>query len=585
MHTYVDPRDPDEGIDLFINRSAELDRFAQLIAGLEHGRRWHLALLGLRRIGKTMLLDAVRRRHRATAIAYLGVDEVVSTPEQFARAFATEILVAAASRTGQALSGRLVEDAASFGGEIERAVSDLLDLARHDGTNGMLITSTFRFPSLVARSLGIPLLIMLDEFQDIARLERFPNTHNLLGTVRAALDRHERVAYVVAGSRVTALRAMLSHGDSPLFTRFQQLELGPFDLPATADLATRIWEADDVDADADASARVQRLSGGWPFYVDTLAARAGQMAHSLDITVSPDIIDAAFEHELLGRAGAIGQQCRYLLSAAIESDASDLRNTLDAVVRRIAVTQPVSRAALADALSRDHDDRQVYRAVNRLIATDVLREESGQLELVDGVFGAWLSLEPARRDPAILRNGLDARRKLLQWAEGRHAEDRHEMGSLFERRVENIARQFRGQQVPARDFGLDGQLTLPNVRDAGRIRVEDPRAHYGQRPDTYELDIATVGEQPQDAWAIEAKHRVGAITRVMVERFRATVAAVERDRNLTFARCWIVAPRGIRADAQLLARELGYLTSGQRGLERLERRLARHFDPQAQRGR
>ena len=48
---------------LFVDRLRELAEFDALLDALTRGRRRHLALLGLRRIGKTMLLDEVRRRH------------------------------------------------------------------------------------------------------------------------------------------------------------------------------------------------------------------------------------------------------------------------------------------------------------------------------------------------------------------------------------------------------------------------------------------------------------------------------------------------------------------------------------------
>ena len=76
--------------------------FEALLEALVPGRRRHLALLGLRRIGKTMLLDEVRRRHPSAAIVYLALDEVVSTPEEFARALATETLLVAAAHVNTA---------------------------------------------------------------------------------------------------------------------------------------------------------------------------------------------------------------------------------------------------------------------------------------------------------------------------------------------------------------------------------------------------------------------------------------------------------------------------------------------------
>jgi AAA+ ATPase superfamily predicted ATPase len=82
---------------LFVDRERELAEFDALLAALARGERRHVALLGLRRIGKTLLLDEVRRRHPTAAIAYLSLDEVVTSPEDFARPLGVKRLRAAAT--------------------------------------------------------------------------------------------------------------------------------------------------------------------------------------------------------------------------------------------------------------------------------------------------------------------------------------------------------------------------------------------------------------------------------------------------------------------------------------------------------
>jgi len=575
---------------LFVNRARELAEFDILIEALAEGRRTHLALLGLRRVGKTMLLDEVRRRHPEAAIAYLALDEIVSTPEDFARALVGEIVRVAGARRGIVVGPDPADDVLLSASQqldpdvfaaVDRLVSHMQPAGTRTPSYGALLTATMRFPAVVSEALDLPLIVMLDELQELTRLRSFPNTDNLLGAVRAALDRRGKVAYVAAGSRVTALRTLLSDGESPLFTRFQQLDLLPFAEDATHDLATRIWDGDGLNADPDAAVRLHRLTGGWPFYVQAVAARTSQLARGSNEAVTAELVDEAFWYELIGRAAAVGQQCRYLLDAALRGDGgggNGLRNTIEAVLRRMARGSTSTRTSLARSLARHHAPAQVFRAVNRLIDTDFLHEEGGQLALLDPVFALWLRLEPARRDPAAALADSRSRQRMLAWYEAQHAQDREEMGRLFESRVENLARQFRGQTVDGHLFGVDGPIRVPITREAGIVRVDDPTGQHGERPETYEVDVVTMGDGPEDHWAIEAKHRRGAITRLMVERFLRAAEVVAQARSLRFARLWIVAPRGVRADAAELAREHGVLTSGLRQLERLERLAAASFD-------
>ena len=83
---------------------------------------------------------------------------------------------------------------------------------------------------------------------------------------------------------------------------------------------------------------------------------------------------------MIGRAATVGQQCRYLLDAALRSDGAGgngLHNTIEAVLRRTARERTYTRTSLARSLSRHHAPAQVFRAINRLIDTDFLREEGG----------------------------------------------------------------------------------------------------------------------------------------------------------------------------------------------------------------
>ncbi|MCL4508819.1 MAG: hypothetical protein M1296_04745 [Chloroflexi bacterium] len=79
---------------MFVNRATEIAALDDVLRLLPRAIRRHTALLGLRRIGKTPLLDQVRRRHPTIAIARLDVDAIVTSPEHFARAVVSETLSA-----------------------------------------------------------------------------------------------------------------------------------------------------------------------------------------------------------------------------------------------------------------------------------------------------------------------------------------------------------------------------------------------------------------------------------------------------------------------------------------------------------
>ena len=557
-----------------MDRQTELAAFDELLRLLHLGVRRHTALLGLRRIGKTLLLDEVRRRHAGTAIARLDVDSIVTSPEDFARAFVAETLRAVLRFRGDTTyvggsDERLRAAAAAVHPDLEPFVTELVAEA-HAEAHGRLLSLALRFPAEVSARAAVPLLMMLDEFQDITRLRAFRETNTLLGVFRAALDRPGRVAFVVAGSRVTALRRIIEDGGSPLFTRFTSMELPPFHLDATLELAGRIW-GDETRFEPDAAVRLQRLTGGWPFYVHSVAVRADALVGAGPDMITPDIVDIALQQELVGRSGNIALHCQYLLQTALESPSDAHRNRLEALLRYVAREGAVPRARLARHLQRHYSQNDTYSAINHLIDADFILEAEGVLRLSDPVFAVWLNVEPDRRDPLAAIGNPDALRRLLAWYEAQHAEDRTAMGHLFEQQVENLVRRFRGQTVPGRLFGLDGDLTLPITNSVERLRLDDAKGEYGEGPDSYELDLVLIGSSSRERWAIECKHRRGAITRPMIERFLRSAHAVEQSQGTPFTHLWIVAPRGIRPDANGLADQHSMLRSGRRQLEALGR--------------
>ena len=321
--------------------------------------------------------------------------------------------------------------------------------------------------------------------------------------------------------------------------------------------------------------RLHRLTGGWPFYVRAVALRSAQMARGADHIVSPDTVDLAFLREVVGRTEDLGQHCRYLYETALRDEGEALSAAAEAVLRAIAAQGGLlARSGVVRRLRAHHDQARIYRAINHLIDTDFVGEGGGLLTLLDPVFGFWLAVEPERRNPAASLGNPQALLKRLAWFEAQHAQDRTSMGTLFEKRVENLVRQFRGQEVDGKLFGVEGRVQLPVFNQARKVRVEDPTARYGPHADTYEVDIVASGDDPAEAWAVEAKHRQGALTGAMVRRFVESARIVATVSGHPFRQRWIVASRGVRPDAHILARSEGILTSGMRDVVRLEELLA-----------
>ena len=97
---------------------------------------------------------------------YLALDEVVSTPEEFARTLAAETVRVTAARCGKTPTPGIADDgprsaSAALGPDVLAAVGGLLRLARSEvdepASYGTLLAATMRFPAVVSEALDLPL--------------------------------------------------------------------------------------------------------------------------------------------------------------------------------------------------------------------------------------------------------------------------------------------------------------------------------------------------------------------------------------------------------------------------------------------
>ncbi len=561
---------------IFVNRRVQLQLFDDLLVALTRGERRHIALLGLRRIGKTLLLDEVRARHPDDCIVKIAVDTTVSTPEAFALDFAAAVLQAALRQRGThrlvTTQARSISTAAGLLGEnVVGHIDELLELVESSQISyGRLLAKGFLLPAAVSDALDLPILVMLDEFQEIRRLQNFPGTDNLWAALREALDRRGRVAFVIAGSIVTAMRTFLRAGSDPLFTRFDELYLPPFPPEDTAELATGVWQRADLAWDQNAAQRAHTLAQGFPFYAHVLARTAGDLVRGAGDRVLSEHVDAAFQQQLLDRDSALVIYMQYLLGQAISGVRGE--NIPDAILRYLAQHEGRRVAEVARALRRSVG--QIRDVILELISIDVLRrDEDGSVWFVDPLLPVWLALERDRRESLALLADPRARAKVMQTHQERLQAMQEAAGPLFERRVHNLVRQFRGQTVSAKLLGAgDGRIDLPTVEDVRSLDLPDADGWFSGHPGSVQIDGVTDGSE---TWLIECKHVRRGVTASDVDRFLRTREFFETSTAGRVDRLWIVSNSGFRTDGRERCEEANVYYSGARDLSQLERALAR----------
>jgi uncharacterized protein len=219
--------------DDFTDRATERAELARSL----RTPRGHTILSGLRRMGKTSLLLAVKQEMEKAGDAVVYVDLwSTSTVEDMTTRLSTAAVVALGQRWQDVVSrfGQRLK----FGFEISQTTSGLLvpvpKVELRDAPlaeqRGRLVDALDLLEELAAKH-RTHLGVIIDEFQEIERLgsERAPARVSAMRQVRAAIQLHRHVTYVFAGSDRRLIDELHEENGGALYNLGRKYELGPID--------------------------------------------------------------------------------------------------------------------------------------------------------------------------------------------------------------------------------------------------------------------------------------------------------------------------------------------------------------------
>ena len=369
----------------FHDRTAELKQLTARVEQLRAGAPRWVAMLGVRRVGKTSLLLELVRRNRHKDVRFVVLDCFEEQPLGF------DIFRRLALRTVDAFFGRelgvslealaarpdeyraVLPEARAFEG-LDRALrADLLSLcvARADVKLAELALGLGERLAVATKQYCV---VAWDEFQELAKLPA--SRGGVLALARAVWQKHRRTTYVVCGSERGQLQDLVTNERSPFFQHFDFMELGPMAIPDAVALLQQSGPPGRAIPAAVARQAVEIL-GGHPFYLQLF----GEVLTGREPPYDVGLVRQVFSELLFTRTG------RLSLYFAREFDrmvgtASTLAATLEALADGPLRTMDVARKTGASSGA-------AVRYLERL-GDAVVRDTQQRWALVDPVFGLWL---------------------------------------------------------------------------------------------------------------------------------------------------------------------------------------------------
>jgi hypothetical protein len=369
----------------FHDRTVELKHLTQRVDQLRAGTPRWLAVLGVRRVGKTSLLLELVRRNRHKDVRFVVIDCFEDQPLGFAifrrlalrtvdAFFGGEVgvsLEALASRPDEYRAA--LHEARAFSGFDRTLRVDLLSLCVAPA-NAKTAELALGLGERLAAATNQYCVVAWDEFQELAKLPAARG--GVLSLARAIWQRHQRTTYVICGSERGLLRRLVTSERSPFFQHFDFMELGPMNAADARALLQKSGPPGRAIPTAVAKQAVEVL-GGNPFYLQLF----GEVLTADEPPYDVGLVRQVYSELLFTRTGRLSLYFAREFDRLVGSAA-----TLAAVLEALA-EEPLRMGELARRTSTSSG--AVTHYLERL-GDAVMRGDDQRWSLVDPVFAMWL---------------------------------------------------------------------------------------------------------------------------------------------------------------------------------------------------
>jgi uncharacterized protein len=333
-----------------IGRALDVDRISRALVGGAN-----VVLAGPRRTGKTTVADAVLAACRSDGAYVASVDLFdCGDASRLAHVLTLELLANRAplrrAIRDAVRTGRSVLDALRPAATI-RARQDLgedleitIDLARAEEDPARALDAALRLAQRLAERDQRRVVIVLDEFQDIAG-GRFGDAETITRKIRAVFQRSPQVSVLFAGSIEHLMRDLFAPSERALsqFGSFHEL----------TQISTREWSdgirahlaTDQTSITDDALARLVELGEGHPRATMLVAQQAhAQAIEDLVYAIDHASVVAALDRALSSEQLRHQQQLERIRSASRYSERMAIRVAADAELYQGLKPQQAARA-------------------------------------------------------------------------------------------------------------------------------------------------------------------------------------------------------------------------------------------------
>ena len=382
---------PQDKQRIFVNRTRGLKLLELVKTSMESGVRKHVAFIGLRRIGKSMVcLEFMRRNFKEIPMVYLDFKKLSFVPELFVRYYIGYIIY---WLFGEGIDPQRYTDTKVQIDTLSKKIPNLVpyitslqaELEKEFPDKAGCISKAFNFPEIVAKELDKPVMMFLDEFQEMMEMDNYKEVKPVVDKFRSFLQSQSRVVYVISGSAVSTMEYICGNAKSALFTHLKEEHIYNFTREDTWMLTKKIFRQYSIEAVPEIHSRIYKLTHGHPFYTTSLTERVIEMVKLYDLGLNEKLVDKCFVLELTTPNSKIYSFCNYVFNESIERARGS--NLLRAILQTLS-KEDLSLTQVSKRLKRKTG--VIRNALKQLMEVDLVIHEGRLYGFRDPILMQWV---------------------------------------------------------------------------------------------------------------------------------------------------------------------------------------------------
>ncbi len=233
------------------------------------------------------------------------------------------------------------------------------------------LTRALDFLENVAKEMNTRFYVFFDEFQDVKKIT---SEFDILELMRGAIQHHEHICYIFAGSNMTMMTEVFENKKSPFYNFCRKLKLDAFDIPELAKEIQAALRKKEIAFASDELllSLLQRLKGHPANTMLVMGIIESKMMDTHKMMIDQAIIDEAYEEALEEMGDLISE---YLKEIRTKEHLHDvlfrMANGEEQVLEPSSLQQ--KRKYLVDMGYLLHIDRGEYQIIDGFLEEDLKR--------------------------------------------------------------------------------------------------------------------------------------------------------------------------------------------------------------------